>query len=406
MPIVRPFRGLIPPASLAPQVACVPYDVVNAKEAAALAQGNPLSLLHVDRAEIDLPAGTNPYSAAVYDKAAENLAAIQGKGALVRESKPVYYLYRQTMGQHVQRGVAAVCAVTDYESDIIKKHEKTRPEKEDDRTRLIDRIGAQTGPIFLAYKDSAELDAIFAKVEGQPPYVDFIAPDGIGHALWRIENTAPVEAAFAKLPCTYIADGHHRAASGARVAQKRRNGQAPDPAKSHEYILSVLFPASQLKILPYNRLVHDLNGLSVEAFVQKVRGIFTVKPVGDPVPKSSRHVCMYIAGQWYGLSWAADPVADPAAQLDVSVLQDRLLAPVLGIDNPRTNPRIEFIGGIRGTDELVQRVDKGDGAVAFSMYPTTVEQVMAIADAGQIMPPKSTWFEPKLRSGLFIHVLD
>lgn len=406
MPIVRPFRGLIPPANLVPQVACVPYDVVNAEEAAALAQGNPLSLLHVDRAEIDLPSDTDHYSPVVYNKAAETFAALQQKGALVREAQPVYYLYRQTMGSHVQRGLAAVCAVTDYENDRIKKHEKTRPEKEDDRTRLIDRIGAQTGPIFLAYRDSAEIDALLAKVEAGAPYVDFTAPDGIGHTLWRIEATDPIEAAFAKLPCTYIADGHHRAASGARVAQKRRNGQPAAAANSHEYILSVLFPASQLKILPYNRLVHDLNGLSTDDFIQKVRGIFTVKPVADPVPKSPAHIAMYVAGQWYGLSWTPDTQADPASQLDVSVLQDRLLAPVLGIDNPRTNPRIEFIGGIRGTEELVQRVDKGDGAVAFSMFPTTVDQVMAIADAGQIMPPKSTWFEPKLRSGLFIHVLD
>lgn len=406
MPIVRPFRGLIPPANLVPQVACVPYDVVNAEEAAALASGNPLSLLHVDRAEIDLPADTDHYSPAVYNKAAETFAELQKKGALVRETKPVYYLYRQTMGSHVQRGIAAVCAVTDYEHDIIKKHEKTRPEKEDDRTRLIDRISAQTGPIFLAYRDSKEIDTLLAAVEAQPPYVDFTAPDGIAHTLWRIEATGPIEEAFAKLPCTYIADGHHRAASGARVAQKRRNGQAPDPKNSHEYILSVLFPASQLKILPYNRLVHDLNGLSVDAFVAKVKTLFTVTPITDPVPKASMNVAMYVGGKWYGLSWTADSKFDPAAQLDVSVLQDRLLAPVLGIDNPRTNPRIEFIGGIRGTDELVQRVDKGDGAVAFSMFPTTVDQVMAIADAGQIMPPKSTWFEPKLRSGLFVHVLD
>lgn len=406
MPIVRPFRGLVPPATLAPQVACVPYDVVSAEEAATLAQSNPLSLLHVDRAEIDLPAGTDHYSDAVYAKAAENFAELQKKGALVRESKPVYYLYRQTMGTHVQRGVAAVCAVTDYENNIIKKHEKTRPEKEDDRTRLIDRIGAQTGPIFLAYRDTAEIDTFLAAIEAQTPYVDFTAPDGIGHTLWRIENTAPLETAFAKLPCTYIADGHHRAASGARVAQKRRNGKPADAARSHEYILSVLFPASQLKILPYNRLVRDLNGLTAKLFVQKVRGLFTIKPIGDPVPKSPCNIAMYVAKQWYGLSWSPEPSSDPASQLDVSVLQERLLAPVLGIDNPRTNPRIEFVGGIRGTEELVQRVDKGDAAVAFSMYPTTVNQVMAIADAGQIMPPKSTWFEPKLRSGLFVHVLD
>jgi len=401
---VRAFQGLSPKPELAADVACVPYDVVNREEAAALTAGNPNSLMHVDRAEIGLPPETDPYSDIVYATAKTNLDSLVASGALVRESGPVIYLYRQQMGEHVQTGVAAVCHIEDYENDIIRKHEKTRKDKEDDRTRLIGTLGADTGPVFLTYRGRPEIDALVAEETALPPVADFMAPDGIRHSLWRKRENGPLAKEFSKVPLAYVADGHHRSASAARVGRERRAANPNhDGTEEYNWFLCVLFPADQLQILPYNRVVVDLNGLTPEEFLAKVREAFDVSESAPASPASPGQVSMYFQGRWIGLSWKADATADPVSRLDVSVLQDRLLAPVLGIDDPRTSKRIDFVGGIRGTKELEERVTSGRAAVAFSMYPVTVDQLMDIADAGQIMPPKSTWFEPKLRSGLFIH---
>jgi uncharacterized protein (DUF1015 family) len=400
---IRAFQGLVPQPALAPEVACVPYDVVNTAEAAALAAGRPRSLLHVDRAEIGLPPDTNPYGDAVYAKARENFLALQRDGALVRETEPCLYLYQQQMGAHTQRGLVAVCHVEDYDAELIKKHEKTRKDKEDDRTRLIDTLGANTGPVFLTYRDVAAMTALVDAKTREQPLHDFTAPDGIRHTAWRIPGGAEWVKTFAGVPLSYIADGHHRAASAARVARLRR---ARNPAhrgdEDYNWFLCVLFPASELKILPYNRIVSDLNGQTPESFLAKVKATFGLEPNAAPSPDAVGHVSMFLGGKWYGLRCLADANAGPVAQLDVSVLQDKLLAPLLGIDDPRTSKRVDFVGGIRGPAELERRVS-AEGGVAFSMFPTTVAQLMAIADAGEIMPPKSTWFEPKLRSGLFIH---
>ncbi len=400
---IRAFKGLVPEPSVASELACVPYDVVDTAEASALAAGKPRSLLQVDRAEITLPPGTDPYSPAVYARARENFIKLQDAGALVRESEPCLYLYQQQMGAHVQRGLVALCNVEDYDADLIKKHEKTRKDKEDDRTRLIDTLSADTGPVFLTYRDDAEINSLVAALVKTPPQHDFTAPDGIRHTAWRIPGGEAWTQAFGRVPLSYIADGHHRAASAARVARLRRE-RNPQHTGSEDYnwFLCVLFPAAELKILPYNRHVLDLNGLSPAAFLAKLGTVFTLEPLAAPSPTKPGQVSMYLAGTWYGLRCPLDPKADPVSRLDVSILQDKLLAPLLGIDDPRTSKRIDFVGGIRGTGELTRRVDT-QGGVAFSMYPTTVAQLMDIADAGQIMPPKSTWFEPKLRSGLFIH---
>lgn len=401
---IRAFQGLVPAPAHVGEVACVPYDVVNATEAAALAAGKPRSLLHVDRAEIDLPNETNHYSDAVYAKALENLIALQKNGSLGREIGPSLYVYEQRMGTHRQRGLVALCNVEDYDAELIKKHEKTRKDKEDDRTKLIDTLSANTGPVFLTYRDEASVTALVnAKVKEQPLH-DFTAPDGIQHTVWRVTGGGEWIKAFGQVPCTYIADGHHRAASAARVARLRRERNAQHTgAEDYNWFICVMFPASELKILPYNRIVLDLHGLTPADLLAKVKTIFgSVTESAAPTPTAIGQVSMYLAGKWYGLRCPVDPKADPVGRLDVSVLQDKLLAPVLGIADVRTSKRIDFVGGIRGTAELVKRID-ADGGVAFSMFPVTLGQLMDISDAGQIMPPKSTWFEPKLRSGLFIH---
>lgn len=401
---LKPFRGLRPAPELVSEVACVPYDVVDASEAAELARGHPNTLLNVDRAEITLPPGTDPYSDVVYAKARENFLRLQETGALIREPEPVIYLYQQTMGSHVQTGIAAVCRIEDYEIDVIKKHEKTRKDKEDDRTRLIGTLSADTGPVFLTYRDAPTIDSEVADITKSAPLYDFTAPDGIQHTVWRVASDASLVRAFLDVSVAYVADGHHRTASACRVGRERRLAN-PDHTGDEDYnwFLAVLFPASQLQILPYNRAVKDLNGLDREGFLDRVSQAFTLSHDASPLPDKTGDIRMYFEGAWLGLRWHPGTGADPISRLDVSALQDRLLAPILGIDDPRTSKRIDFIGGIRGTSELITLVDSGAAAVAFSMYPTTVEQLMAIADAGQIMPPKSTWFEPKLRSGLFIH---
>jgi uncharacterized protein (DUF1015 family) len=405
---LRSFQGLVPAPQHAAAVAAVPYDVVNREEAHALAKDNPINLLHVDRAEIDLPAEVDPYSPAVYAQARATFEKLQADGVLVREEAPCLYLYRQTIGSHSQTGLVGVCHTEDYEQDLIKKHEKTRQDKEDDRTRLVDALGANTGPIFLTYRGQETIDRTIADhMAANPAQHDFTAPDGVRHQVWRLPAcvTAELEEAFARLvPAAYVADGHHRAASAWRVSRLRRE-QNPSHRGDEDYnwFLCVLFPGNELSILPYNRAVKDLNGRSPEAFLDEVGRIFNVSPATDKAPNQPGHARMYLGGKWYGLAWQPAPDASPIDVLDVSILQDRLLQPVLGIDDPRTSKRIDFIGGIRGTAELEKLVDSGEHAVAFSLYPVTVDQLMAIADAGQIMPPKSTWFEPKLRSGLFIH---
>ena len=400
---IRAFRGLVPVPEHAAEVACVPYDVVDAAEAAALAAGRPRSLLHVDRAEIDLPPGTDPYGSAVYLKARESFFQLQRDGVLVREPEPCLYVYQQQMGAHRQRGVVAVCPAEDYDAGLIKKHERTRRDKEDDRTRLIDTLGADTGPVFLTYRDEAAVTALVDAKTREKPLYDLTAPDGIRHTAWRIPGGGEWLAAFDGVPHLYIADGHHRAASAARVARLRRERNPQhNGTEDYNWFLCVVFPASELKILPYNRITFDLNGHPPAEFLSRVRAVFDLEEDAPPAPNATGRLSMYVGGKWYGLRCPADPKADPVGRLDVSALQNRLLAPILGVDDPRTSKRIDFVGGIRGPGELVKRVD-ARGGVGFSLFPVTVSQVMDIADAGQIMPPKSTWFEPKLRSGLFIH---
>lgn len=401
---IRAFQGLRPNPEVASEVASLPYDVVSTDEARALAEGNPKSFLRVVRAEITLPADTDPYSDTVYEKAKANLESLQEQNALVRESEPSLYVYQQEMNGHAQKGLVCVCHIEDYENNIIKKHEKTRKQKEDDRTALNRTLSAHPGPVFLTYREEAEIDAVVEKTCQQAPLFDFTAPDGVKHAVWKIEGGQELVDAFAKIPVSYVADGHHRSASAARVGKERRDAN-PNHTGEEDYnwFLAVLFPQNQLKVLPYNRLVFDLNGLSSEAFLEKVKSICEVTEGASPEPDAVGKMAMYLDGKWYGLSFPIDANADPISKLDVSRLQNNILAPFLGIDDPRVSNRIDFIGGIRGTAELEKRVGETPGSVAFSMYPVTVEQLMDIADADEIMPPKSTWFEPKLRSGLFVH---
>jgi uncharacterized protein (DUF1015 family) len=406
---IQSITGLVPTPELAAEVAAVPYDVVDRDEAAALAKDKPHNLLHVDRAEIDLPPTIDPYADIVYETARKNLLKLQADGVLVREGEPAVYFYRQRMGPHVQTGLIAGCHIEDYENDVIRKHEKTRKVKEDDRTRLVDTLSAHTGPVFLMYRDAADINSIeHAVTAGEAPLFHFLADDGIAHTVWRVvgERAWQLRKLFAeRVPAAYVADGHHRSASAARVgAQRRSSNRSHRGDEDYNWFLGVLFPASQLKILSYNRVVKDLFGHSPELMFEAIRNAgIRVAPTDEKVPPGPRQAQLYLGGgDWRSLSWETDPAASPLDALDVTVLQSRVLEPILGIDDPRTNERIEFIGGVRGVEALEQRVDGGRAACAFSMHPVTVDQLMALSDAGQIMPPKSTWFEPKLRSGLVI----
>lgn len=408
---IRSFQGLSPAPQYAAAVAAVPYDVVNREEAAALAEGNPLSLLHVDRAEIDLDPSVDPYSPQVYAQALRAFLQLQSDGVLLREAEPCMYLYRQTMGEHRQTGLVTVCHIDDYAENIIKKHEKTRPDKELDRTTLVDTLSANTGPIFLTYVGRSSIQTLADQhLKTHSPIFDVTAPDNVRHEVWRLPSATCEQLThlFAEeVPSAYVADGHHRAASAYNVGQKRRATQLNGSTNDNDrWFLSVLFPGSELHILPYNRTIKDLNGHTPESFLSKISALFQLTPNCGAKPQKPGECCMFLGGQWYQLNWQAPADASPIEQLDVSILQDRLLAPLLAIDDPRTSKRIDFIGGIRGTEELERLVNQGLAAVAFSLYPVTVEQLMAISDAGQIMPPKSTWFEPKLRSGFFIHTLE
>jgi len=409
---LEPFRAWRPRTELAAQVASPPYDVLSSDEARRMAEGNPLSFLHVGKPEIDLPPGTDVYSAAVYEKGADNLRRLIEKGVLVREPAPALYLYRQRMGDHVQTGLVGGASVDEYESGLIKKHEHTRMVKEDDRTRHIDALEAQTGPVFLTYKARPEIDAIVSRLSTAPPTYDFVAPDGIQHVVWVIadprERDRLVEA-FAHVPEMYVADGHHRSAAATRVrAQRRQANPGHTGEEGYNFFLAVIFPHDQMQILDYNRVLKDLNGREPEAFLAQVRTSFEPTPVASGRPGRQRCFGMYLAGKWYRLTAKAGtyPTDDPVQSLDVAILQDNLLGPVLGIGDPRKDERIDFVGGIRGLDELERLVDSGRFAVAFAVHPTSIEQLFAVADAGRVMPPKSTWFEPKLRDGLIIRPLE
>jgi uncharacterized protein (DUF1015 family) len=405
MPLIRPFAGLRPVAGRAEDVVAPPYDVLNSAEARTRAAGRPWSFLHISKAEIDLPEGTDPHADEVYARAASNLRSMLQEGVLVRDPQPCYYIYRLVMGDHRQTGLVAAASVAAYDSNRIRKHEFTRPDKEDDRVRQIEALQAQTGPVLLAYESQPDVDALLEAVTARDPDVDLVADDGIGHTLWAVSEQAVIEqisSAFEAMPALYIADGHHRSAAASRVAVSHGGSDAAS------WFLTVIFPHRQMQILDYNRVVRDLSGMSAETFLARVAERLEVVPVADPVhPQGPGHFGMYLAGQWYRLAARKENIpADPVGRLDVSVLADQLLSPLLGIEDPRRDTRIDFVGGIRGLEELERRVDSGEMAVAFSMYATRMEDLMAVADAGEVMPPKSTWFEPKLADGLVSLVID
>lgn len=405
---IKAFNAYRPPLEITAKLASLPYDVLSVDEARVLTADNPYSFLHVSLPGVDLPVGTPEKDESVYRKAHENFQMFIQKKYLVRDEKPGLFLYRLTMGNHQQRGLVTVSHVDDYEKELIKKHEHTRAAPEEDRTRHIEALNAQSGPVFLAYRDVPAISRLLADVEKGKPMFDFTAVDGIQHAAWRIPDTQRLVDLFASVPVDYIADGHHRASAAARVARERR---AANPAhtgdEEYNWFLTVIFPAGQLQILPYNRCIADLNGLTPDGLMKGLRKAgFSIRETREDKPNRSGAICMYLAGKWYELVCPTVKTTDPVKSMDVSILQDLVLAPLLGIDDPRKNSRASFVGGIRGPEELVKRVDEGRGEVAFSMYPTSLEQLMSVSDAGQVMPPKSTWFEPKLRSGLFVHVLE
>ena len=406
---VSPFRALRPVPAKAAAVAAVPYDVVNTAEARALAKGNPLSFLHVSRAEIDLPDSADPHADEVYTRSRENMLKLMRDGVLQQDSQPTMYLYRQVMNHRQQTGIVCCCHIDDYLNDIIKKHEKTRKDKEDDRTRHVLELNAHAEPVFLTYRDS---DAVAELVDGdnnERPVYHFNAPDGVTHTVWPVRDAAGYVDAFKSVACAYVADGHHRSASAARAGAERR-ADNPSHSGNEEYnwFLTVLFPASELSILPYNRIVKDLADQSPGQVRKRLEQVGAMTPTVQTQPDRPGVFCLYLQDRWFRLELDEKSIdrSDPIGSLDVSLLQTRVLEPILGIGDLRTDQRIDFVGGIRGTKELEQRVQRGEAAIAFSMFPTTMQQLLAVSDAGRIMPPKSTWFEPKLRSGLFVHMLD
>lgn len=411
VPLLLPFAALRPAEGREGEVVAPPYDVMSTPEAREMATGKPWSFLHVSRAEIDLGDDTDPYSEAVYAKAGENLGKMIAAGVLVRETKPHYYVYRATMGAHVQTGIVGGASVRAYEVGRIKKHELTRPTKEDDRVRQIEAVNAQTGPVFLTYRANADLRTIYAEVTAGAPLLEADHGDGVRHQVWSIGDGATIrriQDIFTDMDALYVADGHHRSAAALRVAAKRRS-EKDDPNASHESFLSVSFPDDEVMILDYNRVVRDLAGLDASGFLSRLEDAFEVTPADVPVkPAHPASFGLYLEGRWYALVLKNPPSADsdPVARLDVSLLMDNVLKPILGIGDPRTDNRIDFVGGARGLDGLAKRVDSGEWACAFSMFPTGLGDLMSVADAGQIMPPKSTWFEPKLADGLLSLVLD
>jgi len=410
MNLIQPFAALRPALGRAADVVAPPYDVLSTAEARERAAGRPYSFLHISKPEIDLPPDTNPYAPEVYAKGAENLQKLIDSGVLARDPAPGYYAYRIVMGAHSQTGLVAAASVADYDTNRIRKHEFTRPDKEDDRVRQIDALDAQTGPVLLAYPAAPEVDAILATASAGTPDSD-AELDGVRHTLWVIRDTAVqarLTAAFNAMHALYIADGHHRSASASRIAAARK---ASNPAHTgqepYNYFLSVIFPAHQMKIMDYNRVITDLNGLTPEAFLEKIGTAFNVEPAAAQVkPERPGVFGLYLGGRWLRLTIRPELIpADPVGRLDVSLLQNNLIAPVLGIADPRRDKRIDFVGGIRGLAELEKRVDSGEMALAFALHPTRMEDLMAVADANEVMPPKSTWFEPKLADGMASHTL-
>lgn len=414
MSLIKPFAALRPAPGRAHEVIAPPYDVLDTAEARVLAAGRRWSFLHVSKPEIDLPPDTDPYAAEVYAQGARHLAAMRAAGVLGQDPAPCYYAYRLIMGGHQQLGIVAVASVADYDTNRIRKHEFTRPEKEDDRVRQIDALNAQTGPVLLAYPAAPEVDALLAAVAGTQPAADCVAPEsGVRHSLWVIDDQADIarlSALFDALPALYIADGHHRSAAASRICAARR---AANPRHTgdepYNHFLAVIFPHHQMQILDYNRVVRDLNGLDEAAFMAQVAERFMIEAEHAAVrPARTGEFGMYLAGRWHRLTLRGDliPHADPVARLDVSLLQQHLIAPVLGITDPRRDRRIDFVGGIRGLGELERRVDRGEMRVAFALRATVMDELMAVADAGKVMPPKSTWFEPKLADGMASHLLE
>ncbi|MFO7569996.1 MAG: DUF1015 family protein [Smithellaceae bacterium] len=406
MASVLPFSAVRPQKQYADQVAALPYDVMTREEGQKAVAGNALSFMHVEKSEIDVPDGTRPDDRLIYETAKKNFQKMKADGVLISDASPCFYIYRQQMGAQIQTGLVGVMSAVEYDEGKIKKHELTRQDKEDDRIRHVGTVGAQTGPVFISYPECSRINAIVDKLTAGVPEYDFTAQDGVVHTAWVVADAGIIEdlkAEFSQVQALYIADGHHRAAAGAAIARKRRKaGQTQES----DYVLAVFFPHNQLKVMDYNRAVKDLHGFTVDRFLETIREKFTVTDnFAVRAPRCLHEFGMYLDGKWYGLT-VKDGVfdaADPVASLDAAILQDHLLAPVLGIADPRTDDRIKFIGGIRGMDELEKLVRMDGYAVSFSVYPTTMEQIMAVADAGKIMPPKSTWFEPKLRSGLFVH---
>lgn len=404
MATLKPFPALLPDPNLAARICELPYDVMSSEEARAMATGNPLSFLHVSKPEIDLPPGTDLYSPEVYARGRENFRRLIADGALAVDTQPCFYLYRQVMGTHTQVGIVASASCQEYLDGTIKKHEFTRPDKEDDRVRHIETLDSQTGPVFLTYRADPAIDTFVAERTGRAPHVDFTAPDQVRHTSWRIADAEGIrflEDAFRRIPCLYIADGHHRSAAAGRVFQSRRGAGASGG------FLTVTFPHDQMQILPYNRVLKDLHGLSPERFLSRLESVFTVESGSQARPAGKHQVSLHLQGRWISLRFRPEHTQHPDAieRLDVTLLQKLVLAPILGIDDPRTSKRIQFVGGIRGTAELEKLVDSGEHACAFSLFPTRIEDLMAIADAGGIMPPKSTWFEPKLRDAMFCQML-
>ena len=413
MATLRPFRAFRPRPEHAAEVAAKPYDVLNSDEAREEVKGHPLSFLHVGKPEVDLDPAIDIHDAQVYEKGRENLQKLIADGVLVEDAAPCLYLYAQTMGEHTQYGLVGCAAVEEYWNDTIKKHEFTRKDKEEDRCNHVRVTNAHTGPIFLTYPDNAAIDAIVDSVRATPAITDHVAPDGIRHQTWVIDEADAIDRLqelFAAVPNLYVADGHHRSAAAAIVGRERAQANpAHTGDEEYNFFLAVLFPAGQLRIMDYNRVVRDLNGLDEEAFMAKLGEHFTVSPAGSAVhPPRKGTFGMYMDGKWYQLEAEAalNDNPDPVLRLDVAIMQNTILSPILGIADPRTDKRIDFVGGIRGLGELERRVDSGEMKVAFSMHPTSINELMDIADAGQVMPPKSTWFEPKLRDGLFVHFLD
>jgi len=415
MATVRPFAALRPKKELAAKVASPPYDVLNSEEAREMAHGNEFSFLHIIKPEIDLDPGINLYDTAVYLKGAENLNKLIDSRILTQDESPSFYVYKQIMGDHHQVGLVACASVEEYEMDLIKKHELTRQEKEDDRVNLIRHLNAQTGPVFLTYEADKNIDEIMEKVvQGNAEY-DFVDEKGIRHIFWIVkeyELIRRIQAAFQKVPCLYVADGHHRSAAATRIKQMRQiENNTHTGSEEYNYFLAVIFPHNQMQILDYNRVVNDLNGLDQKEFLEKISEKFILSEMKDGEvykPDQKYHLGMYLGGRWYKLECGNENVdeSDPVKKLDVSILQNLVLSPILGIEDPRKDKRIDFVGGIRGLRELEKLVDSGKFQVAFALYPTSMEDLMTVASAGKIMPPKSTWFEPKLRSGLVVHLLD